>query len=312
MADSDILKWMTKNHEKIGLKLTEFFWTTEWLPNFSDIEVRVQIDEKSFVGRSVSSSKDQATIKAFTESVERAATFAAGKESSSGIAAHDDFALAKKNAYYEAIQHDRLIRHCLDGVPMARIPVLDIPKECTVFHELHRKLLTFAVELGCVQMHTSGDAKVVQVYLSNSDPLNQLGIITGFGVGADFYQAIEKACLEVSKNIPSYLERKIRPLTNSEFAKLLFREPNDHMRLGIDPEYSSEYVNAMLSNSEIGLKLDREIGPNEVEFKALNLPREFAGLPIFVVQCESDRLLKLNYFQNLGSVAKGNFVPIFS
>ncbi len=208
MADTSLADWALNNAARLKLEAMKVTWVDDWLPGYSDYQVKVFISGYAYVGRGIAAGSALAFTKAVAEALERAAV--AQLNEPWATAAHRTLAEAQENAYFELLGIDRVICHHYARRKLRVLPLesagRDFPKK-----QLSRLLHKNDLKLTIAEFRSAADARIIGVFVNSVGKSPVEGFIKGYGVSPELETAVRNAIVECMRNVTAVFLGNIKP-----------------------------------------------------------------------------------------------------
>jgi hypothetical protein len=237
MADAkELIQWALNSADDLLLEIDDSVWVKSVSSRLTDVSAHIQVEGKIHSGYGFGETPDLALTKAIAEAVERAVIKASGFMTSNGIAAHTDFAAAKRGAEEELRERDLILCHFYTRTPFEKLSLqpaatsdLDILGEWLQEHRV--ELLTFSLGTGGVLIVADGrKAK------------RPFGFILGASRKTSTREAFNSAAIEALRQASIFLagNKVSEPMSLKQFEKLKAPGFSDHGQLALDMNYANE------------------------------------------------------------------------
>ena len=261
-----LLAWM-KNHAKtMNIKVREYTWIKEWLPDFADISVNLTPGMLAFSGRGTDRDPEVSIAKATVEAMERAICHWNGIHTN-GVAADVDPYRAMNSAQLELFERDRFFCHYL-----TKVPFRFCERETAQLHEKIRcKDKLSKVDIKIYEMRPTHNAKFALCVGKPAENSGwEMGGVIGLGASANFKDACEKAAIETLRNISYYFENGslYDRISIDDFKQLKTYQPMDHRNLALHPPAFKNFGAFLQSSITEPLK-EEYLGDVKLEIKPL-------------------------------------------
>lgn len=241
MADSSKLAaWLIDNAEALNLQVKRLHWVTDWkLAGYSDLEVSIDIDGRTFVGRGTAPGEDLALLKAGAEAIERA--YCGGHQiHTTGVAAHTTDEAAKENVLNELNERDAFFCHYYTKKPFLPVSDSNFYELMHSFKSVFDEVLPLGISLRLLRAHSYGNPVFVCI-ASGLRATPAWGGIVGLGSNLSEQQAIESAFLECVRNVAAIAANgPPQALTKEEFEQIPRPTSQDRQRLAMNVGYWKE------------------------------------------------------------------------
>lgn len=292
MADiQKVVDWTLANASKLRLKITKVTWIDEWLPGYSDYQVKISIKNNNYIGRGIDKDEPIAFVKAIAESFDRAAV--ADLEIPWACASHTNIKSASENAYHELLSIDRAICHHCCKKRFYPLPV-EILKNQLPLKMLQEMLYKHNLELKIYELKPTKDVQVVQAIVWNNNPNCKIpGFVNGFGAGFPIESAAKHAVLECLRTAVAVFLGDFK-LKESLQSLMHQKSPRWHFWMA-QTEKALQYLQkhlVPLDGEEVHLDPEN-ISINDVQFTRINKLQDiFPDIPLVFVQAHSDKLIR--------------------
>ena len=196
--------WLFKNREPLNLTVFKAQWVKEWLPQFHDLRVQIDLDGRMYEGRGMDMDTDLAFTKAGAEAMERAIVHKSQERNTSGIALHTDELKAKKNAFYELLERDQFLCHFLTKTPFVELESLGGFQ--IDFQRIKDKLEKENIEI-TLKRTLFSEPKTVICLARKLSNVGFKGVI-GLGTSDTWLESALKAITECLTNVVFYIENE--------------------------------------------------------------------------------------------------------
>lgn len=252
-------RWILDSAEILNLQVVQLDWIHEYFQDHYDLDVKIEIDSKIYRGRGSDVDSNLALIKAVCEAIER---YVCDKDkiSSTGVAGHQNFDLAKENALLEYIERISIWSHHSQKNGMKLISSEGFTIDTKDYGKTDFNLLQFEmiVPVGFVGIFTLAHGL---------DSGKNLGGIMGAAVSRKIQDAQKKSKIECLRNLAALKVESIAPISHEKFKKIAKPTSNDSQGLLFDPSYCKNLVEVLNLKQEI--KIDLNIDLNNLKFLEL-------------------------------------------
>lgn len=293
--------WILKHIHTLDFKIERMEWINDWFPEYCDFNVKAYIDGNLIEGRGIDKDQDLALLKAFSELFERVTCKHYGIRSS-GVAAHFDKQLARKNAKKELVERDAILSHFLTKEPFF------LKEIYPWMNELKSRLLKLGLALSFGEAYSSiKDYHVVAFKVSGGE---KFGALWGYGADSDLSMAYQHAALECMVNVSAYLYGAYKPenIDLERFDRLETVNGVDHQRLHFTHDLSNIKIAQKLNKDRTILTLD-DIAVEDIEVVNTG---SFSSIPLFVCRATSNTLQNIFYSKPCENVINLNRLALFS
>lgn len=284
-------QWVLGNAKKLNLKIENLTWIEDFFPNFFDVAVSIEINDKIFEGRGNGDSRDLSLKKAMVESIERAICLDYAK-TTNGIAAHTDNRMAELNARNELLERDLFLNHFYTNTPFIRLEtnLNSIPES------VHNFLKKNQDKIGIWKMLSTN---LGQGYVcSISSAQGKWGCILGLAFGQQSeVELITKSLFEAFRQYTHLVTKNLLHDNHNidQFLNLRGWIFDDHKKLALNPEYYKK-IEFLFPEAPASEKLSDRIEYSEslFSFRTYKPTQQiFKNCPIFVTQCFGDSFHEL-------------------
>ncbi len=253
-------RWILDNAEILNLQVTQLDWIHEYFQGHYDLDVKIEIDSKTYIGRGSDLNSNLALVKAVCESIERYVCDE-NKISSTGVAGHLDFDLAKENALLEYIERLSIWSHSSQKNGMKLIFSEKLSIDTKDYGKTAFTLLQFEmiVPVSFVGIFTLAHGL---------DSGKSLGGIMGAAVSRDIHTAQKKSKIECLRNLAALKTDPIIPMSHGQFKKISKPTSNDSQGLLFDPSYCKNFFENL--NIKHDMKTDITLNVNTLNFLELS------------------------------------------
>ncbi|MBL6988885.1 MAG: YcaO-like family protein [Bacteriovoracaceae bacterium] len=269
--NAQTLQWFVDNIKALKLKVTHLEWTKDYLPEYTDICVNIQINHTIYYGRGTDTNADIAFIKASVEAVERAVLGHHQEISNSnGIAGHSTKEGAIRNAKLELIERDRFLGHFLAKKKFYNSLEVIVKHKFFRFKQAIQKLQTQKVQIHFQEMTRAEGIYSTICIATGKSAKFPFGMTTGLGAAFSIDAALEASFLQcVRKVIAIMTGQSLQAMSINNFMNKSKYSPEDHMSLACDLDYGKEVLPYMLGSNNT-IQYD-QIDFDKIECYKLNI-----------------------------------------
>ena len=248
--------WAVSNREKIG-----FTHESHKLGDNILSSVGMKLGEKFIFGRYISNDAVKSMGIAIAETLERVAMVANGIETSNGLAAHFDIALAKENAKRELLERDAFL------------------------WAVHWKMRLNEISShpGFYELPLRDQNLKGALYITTSDKP-----VYALAVGNTYREVVEKTFLDSIAFKKHIDDTNLEPMTLKEFMEVKHYSVLNHAQLSFSNEFKAALDKWPREGNE--LKSRRPLR-EDFSYRELNLPIDFQGSGLKIVQATHPELL---------------------
>tara|TARA_B110001454_G_scaffold43791_1_gene42834 strand:- start:797 stop:1675 length:879 start_codon:yes stop_codon:yes gene_type:complete len=252
-------RWILDSADILNLQVTQLDWIHEYFQGHYDLDVKVEIDSKTYSGRGSDLDSNLALVKAVCESIERYVCDE-NKISSTGVAGHLDFDLAKENALLEYIERISIWSHHNQKNGMKLISSEGFVIDTKDYGKIDFNLLQFEmiVPVGFIGIFTLAHGL---------DSGKNFGGIVGAAVSRDIHTAQTKSKIECLRNVSALKVDSIVPIAHRQFKKISKPTSKDSQGLLFDPSYCKDLIENL--NIKHDMKTDFNLDINTLNFSEL-------------------------------------------
>lgn len=268
-------------HKDLNLNIVQFDWPARYGFPLYDIEAQIEYLGIKCEGRGTAKTEEGALSKALCEAIERYIVNAKKLGSSNGTACHISIENAQKCAENELLERDAFLCHFYLNVPAMEYGPFDakglINQAKTVLNEMNINL-SFALMAG------ANNSTIALCKANGENYKLKFGDIFGLAFGDDS-SSFEHALFEVLRDVFAIADSGINTISLGEFEKINLHNPNDHLKLSLDFDYSS-----MVSFPTNSKTLNRPT-LNTVELHSTEIQDELLKkLGLYFIQTKSDHV----------------------
>lgn len=296
-----LIDWGLANASRLGLHVTRVEWIDEWLPGYSDYQIKLEHGGAIYTGRGIGNTEPLAFAKGLAEALERLAL--SFRENPWAAAAYYDTEGASLRAYRELLGIDRALCHHFCGHKPRQLPSAEL-RLLPAADRVEKMLKKHSLELGIYELRPTADARICAAFMWSKDSKGGVpGFVAGYGCDADLESAATHAFVECARSAVAVFLGKASPPEEElikrpgnprwHFWQARTAEGLKHLRETFLP-HQGEVV--QLSTENISIK---DVNFTEVE----TLRGTFPDLPLRFVQASSDRLLKPQFGEFQGDTA---------
>lgn len=238
MADSSKLtSWLLGNADRLKLQGTEFSWVRDWkLKGYHDIQVSIEVEGQTFIGRGTALGEDLAFLKAGAEAIERA--YCGGHHiHSTGVAAHTADQAARENVQNELNERDAFFCHFYTRTPLFPVADSHLYELMQTFKGAFEEFLPLGINIRLFRAYSMGWPVFVCI-ASGLRAAPKWGGIIGLGSQSNDWRAIQIAFLECLRNVAAIVASGPPPtLTREEFDLILRPTSSDRQRLALNVDF---------------------------------------------------------------------------
>lgn len=271
-----LTRWILDNAEILNLQVVQLDWIHEYFQDHFDLDVKIEIDSKTYSGRGSDLDSNLALIKGVCEAIERYVCNE-NKISSIGVAGHLDFDLAKENALLEYIERISIWSRHNQKNGMKLISSEGFLIDTKDYGKTDFNLLQFEmiVPVGFVGIFTLAHGL---------DSGKNLGGIMGAAVSRNIRDARKKSKIECLRNLASLKTDSIIPMSHGQFKKISKPPFNDSQGLLFDPVYCKDLIENL--NLKQDMKTDINLDVNTLNFSELSYSASsLKKCPLKFVRC---------------------------
>lgn len=289
--ENSLIDWIESKRGDLKLEATPLGWINEWIPGGSDINLKIEVEGKEFVGRGTSGSQQLSFVKAFAEAYERVVAYSNNLRSSNGVAAHTEIEKAQLSAMREMIERDRYFNHHYLELPSKVIP--NDHSELQGAQTLFSKIESLNLNIEYRELEPFLQFRTVFVRLTGHNYKISFGSYIGLCSHLDFGSAVRHATYEAVRKAAFFIYNEGAPtMSLEEFLSTEVPHINDHGLLGRDLNYSQS-LNYPVTD-EFTERFTEEFPLESFEFFQLNPQNQILlDCPLKVVVCRNDNLTQL-------------------
>lgn len=235
-------EWLIAHAQALDLRARVYNWPEALLPGYHDIGVTLSLYDRTFSGRAVDVTSDQAFVRAGAEALERVLCHEHGI-GSNGVAVHSRFAQALSAATLELIERDRLLCHHLTSTPGEFLQ-----PELSSFGRAIEELRQHRIKVHWRRLRPLAGIETV-LCLAEGE-----AFVAIFGAAASrtLGEAADKAFFECMINVSAFLDGVLPArLSLAEFSRLKDPDPMDHIRLYLHPDSRHDVDKIYLAASPV-------------------------------------------------------------
>lgn len=241
MADSSKLAtWLVDNAEALNLQVKRLHWVRDWkLSQWSDVQVSIDIEGRTFIGRGTARGEELAFVKAGAEAIERA--YCSGHQiHTMGVAAHTSIASAQENVLNELNERDAFFCHFYTKTPFLPLPESYLSDQTRSFMGAFDEIRSLGIGLRLFRALSYGNPVFVCIAEGQRASPAWGGII-GLGSNAHEPRAIESAFFECLRNVAAVaVNGPPETLTKEDFAQIQSPTSQDRQCLAMNVDYWKE------------------------------------------------------------------------
>lgn len=296
-----LIDWGLANASRLGLHVTRVEWIDEWLPGYSDYQIKLEYAGAIHTGRGIASTEPLAFAKGLAEALERLAM--SFRENPWAAAAYYDAEGTSLRAYRELLGIDRALCHHFCGHKPRQFSPAEL-RFLPAAGRVETMLKKHSLELDIYELRPATDARVCAAFMWSKDSKKGVpGFVAGFGCDVDLESAATHAFLECARNAVAVFSGKASPPEEE-----LVRRPGNprwhfwQARTAAGLKHLKE--NFLPRQGEVVQFSTENISIKDVSFTAVKTLRgTFPDLPLCFVQASSDKLLKPQFGEFRGDTA---------
>ncbi|OYZ23506.1 MAG: hypothetical protein B7Y39_04160 [Bdellovibrio sp. 28-41-41] len=269
-------RWILDSAEILNLQVTQLDWIHEYFQSHYDLDVKVEIGSKTYIGRGADLDSNLALVKGVCESIERYVCDE-NKISSTGVAGHLSFDLAKENALLEYIERVSIWSHFSQKNGMKLISSEELCVDTKDYGKIAFTLLQFEMiaPFGFVGIFTLAHGL---------DSGVNIGGIMGAAVARDIHIAQKKSKIECLRNISALKVDSILPTSFERLKEINNPTSEDSKGLLFDPNYCKGLIENLSLKHDMSLDLKLDV--NTLNFSKLNYSSpSLKECPLKFVRC---------------------------
>lgn len=264
----------------LNLEVIYYQGLKKYFPTIHDIEVTIKLKDQKFKGRGTSLDEEEAYLKAFSESIERAATEHYKLSTTNGLAAHSIIEKAKNNAMRELIERDAFMCHHLLS---SRLKLLSSDKVSS------NSLAEYKLEIKELCRTHLGVG--IFVSLTGLEHSPAFGLISGSSFHSDEKIATSSALIEMLREFDYINETKnYSNISIDDFMKISNFTFVNHGQLSKNTSYTIANLQRI---EKTNLSLNFCYEKEDFNYIELNLDFISNKIPIKLVQAQNPKLQPL-------------------
>lgn len=233
-----LIQW-SLNEFKSNIKFFEQKWNIFEKQPYFDYKAEIVIDQFTFHGRGVSSSKEQALSSSIGEALERYSIKVNNISSSNGIALHFTPEKSQENAKLELIERHFTMLYTLGQLPKLKIDETLYPSNIAKIIDTLNEL---RINVTFLSLNNSHNLHTTLCEISGLNYKSPFGLCFGASTSHSFINTLEKSLTEALINVAAHSNRNIISITEEEFKKIKYPTPNDHLSLYSNIAFSQKYL----------------------------------------------------------------------
>ena len=238
-------QWVLSSAKDLNLRVTKLDWIDRYYKDYSDIEVKIQIDSKTYFGRGSDFDSTTALMKAVVESIERFVCHV-NKISSIGVAGHYDLDIAKENARLEHVERSLIWSHFHNKIGMNYISTENISINTKDFENTSLKRHQF-------KMNAPNGYFGVFTLAEGLESGLEIGGIMGASVARDLDSALNKSSIECLRNVSALANHTHESLSYEQFKKISKPSSEDSQKLLFNKSYCKELLDIISRENVVEL-----------------------------------------------------------
>lgn len=280
--------WCLENTSKLNIKTVKLNWVKDFLPDYYDFKVMIEINGFTYEGFGSDKSQDLALTKAIAESIERS-LLRGSIRSSNGIALHTEKTLAQENARQELIERDLFLFHYYSGIPFTRVSDEE--------YSIPQRILQYVQDNGDnIFLYKTRDSNFGRTYICLISNQKNWGGILSIQICTD--QQKEKIINCIINAFRNYRHetnnQKFKSQINlSDFHKKKSHSFQDHQNLLMDVDYFNEKILYFFNRVDGNQTNTRQYSNEEFNFYELPFDGILDSCPAHVVQCKNSKTIPL-------------------
>ena len=249
----NLITWSLEEF-KNQLILNEQRWNFFSKQPFYDYRSSLTINQKIYEGRGVSSSQTQAITACIAEALERyAIDFQNKKYPSNGCAVHLSKEQAILNSRAELIERHFVMLYTLGYANTETVDLDLLPKNLKYsILELYEK----NIEVKFYKLYEADKDVVIICNISGLKSSPNFGMTFGSSCKKTLDDGIIASYLEALPNVMAHFNQNITTITLTDFKKIEYPKPTDHLSLYLDVEFATDYQANVKTHSLENKKID--------------------------------------------------------
>ena len=290
----ELANWLFDNRESLNLTVLKGQWVKEWLPDFHDVRVQIELEGRVYEGRGMDKNADLAFTRAGAEVIERAVIYHSKLKSSNGIALHAEEPKAKENALYELLERDQFLCHFFTTTPFAELNPF-IVKELEIdFEYIREKLEKESIEI--TLKRTLFSNPTTAICLARKVSAKGFNGILGLGASDTLSKSASKAIAECLTNVVWYMDNELHAEGLEglhPFNSKQVHGPQDHHKLylGNSNECDLDWVFSLSRSESESIRWE-----GKVTFHKIDVPfQSLETAPIHIFKATSNEVQNVFY-----------------
>lgn len=273
-----IIDWTLKNRNHFKLEVIYYRGLEKYFPDLFDIGLSIEHEGKKFKGRGSDKDETVAYLKAFSECIERIATFHYKLDTTNGLAAHYNIENAKVNAFNELIERDSFMCHFLLRSNFNRLS----------YESRFKQLDKTGIKIEYFEMCRTDSIVAILVLATGSSASPAFGLLSGTACDKTENKAIAHAEIEMLRNLDHILEcQKVDDITIENFNQIEYAELDDHGKLSKNVKYAKEYASGLKREP---IDLSTTYCKDDFQFEEIDLRFIANDIPIKLVRSLNPKL----------------------
>lgn len=294
LAHWQLLDWLLYEGKSLGMKVSSVPWQSD-PPGFPKDIVCADFSYKdmSCFGLGHHLNRSISYTIAAAEALERAAMYEFKLKNSNGCSVHTDPEQARINSLKELSERDAFLYHFESGAA---------PREPKTLKssEYHRQMMNWAdqrkVRVRVRSMDNILGFTTLMSCIDGFDALRPHAFFLGFGTADSEETAFAHSLAECLRFYESWLKspERFSPLTLENFLEMRGKGIMEHVRLGFDPDYASEF-NRRLFHDDAKVRPASERALESVAFKGYALSDLWSQCPLHFCVAASPLLSEIHF-----------------